>query len=257
MTANTSSEQNTEIIGASRYTNLSARVTVMSSLSRSFMASASDWSRPKGPCQFGPGRTCIRATTLRSNQIANSTLVSRKTTMSTAFTIEAQIVSCEKSAATPGAAAARIAWSITPASRIRWHRRVQRQPHEAVDHADGHGDRQVDGAGGLADGDAAAIRHAEALRRGGGQARDRLLGRAGEELLAVLAAARVELEPPRGEHRLTRPDLRRRRLRGARRGHPAARPRLTLRERDAEVRLGGRARLQVGTELLGQHVQHA
>ncbi|MNI98778.1 hypothetical protein D3C73_1576900 [compost metagenome] len=50
------------------------------------MASASDWSRPNGPCTLGPGRTCIRATTLRSNQIAMSTLVSRKTMISTALT---------------------------------------------------------------------------------------------------------------------------------------------------------------------------
>ena len=64
------------------------------------MASASDWSRPKGPCTFGPGRTCMRATTLRSNQMAMSTLVSRNTTMATALISQIHHVSLLKSAVT-------------------------------------------------------------------------------------------------------------------------------------------------------------
>ena len=66
------------------------------------MASASDWSRPKGPCTLGPGRTCMRATTLRSNQMAMSTLVSRNTTMATALISQIHHVSLLKSAVDRG-----------------------------------------------------------------------------------------------------------------------------------------------------------
>ena len=47
---------------------------MMSSLNASFRPSASDCSRPNGPTRLGPGRTCIRATTRRSYQIANSVI---------------------------------------------------------------------------------------------------------------------------------------------------------------------------------------
>ena len=66
------------------------------------MASASDWSRPNGPCTLGPGRTCMRATTLRSNQMAMSTLVSRNTTMATALISQIHHVSLLKSAVDGG-----------------------------------------------------------------------------------------------------------------------------------------------------------
>ena len=69
------------------------------------MASASDWSRPNGPCTLGPGRCCMRPTTLRSNQIANSTLTSRNTTMATALIRTIHQVSLLKSAVTGGSAA--------------------------------------------------------------------------------------------------------------------------------------------------------
>src|SRR5665647_2752729 len=70
----------------------------MSSLSSSFMASAIGWNRPKGPCTLGPGRICILATTLRSNQIANSTLSSRKTMIPTDLSSRIQPLSLLKSA---------------------------------------------------------------------------------------------------------------------------------------------------------------
>ncbi len=38
------------------------------------MPSASDWSMPQGPCRFGPMRSCIQATTLRSHTMENSTV---------------------------------------------------------------------------------------------------------------------------------------------------------------------------------------
>ena len=60
-------------------TTLSASVGMMSSLKASFRPSASDCSRPNGPTWFGPGRTCIRATTRRSYQIANSVITTRNT----------------------------------------------------------------------------------------------------------------------------------------------------------------------------------
>ena len=62
----------TESTGAMKKTALSARTGRMSSLNASFSPSASDWSRPNGPFQFGPGRCCMRPTTRRSNQIMNS-----------------------------------------------------------------------------------------------------------------------------------------------------------------------------------------
>ncbi len=72
--------------GASRKTTLSAALGMMSSFSASFTPSASDWSRPKGPCTLGPIRCCIRATTRRSNQMLNSVSRTRTRKISTALT---------------------------------------------------------------------------------------------------------------------------------------------------------------------------
>jgi len=74
-----------DMIGAAMKTILSARAGIMPSLKISFSASASDWSAPNGPFQLGPGRCCMRPTTLRSNQIANSVSRSSRTKMITAL----------------------------------------------------------------------------------------------------------------------------------------------------------------------------
>ena len=65
--------------GASMKTSLSAAVGVKSSLNISFMPSASDCSRPKGPFMFGPWRCCMNATTRRSNQMVNRVSTSSTT----------------------------------------------------------------------------------------------------------------------------------------------------------------------------------
>ena len=64
---------------------MSAAFGMMSSLSASFTPSASDWSRPNGPCTLGPIRCCIRATTRRSHQMLNSVSSTRITKISTAL----------------------------------------------------------------------------------------------------------------------------------------------------------------------------
>ena len=69
--------------GARMKTTLSAALGVMSSLSASLTPSASDCSRPKGPCTLGPMRCCIRATTRRSHQMLNSVSSTRTTNIST------------------------------------------------------------------------------------------------------------------------------------------------------------------------------
>ena len=71
MTAKATNAGTVAITGARMKTTLSAAFGVMSSLSASFTPSASDWSRPKGPCTLGPMRCCIRATTRRSHQMLN------------------------------------------------------------------------------------------------------------------------------------------------------------------------------------------
>src|SRR5262249_880763 len=83
MTENAVNAQTAEMTGAKKYTTLSASFGMMSSLNASFSPSASDWSRPNGPTRLGPGRTCMRATTRRSYQIANSVITTRNTKIST------------------------------------------------------------------------------------------------------------------------------------------------------------------------------
>ncbi len=51
----------------------SAVVGALCSLKNSLMPSASDCSSPNGPARFGPMRFCIRAITLRRNQMYRST----------------------------------------------------------------------------------------------------------------------------------------------------------------------------------------
>src|SRR2546423_11306949 len=79
ITENAVNAHTVEMTGAKKYTTLSASRGMMSSLNASFSPSASDWSRPNGPTRFGPGRTCMRATTRRSYQIAKSVMTTRKT----------------------------------------------------------------------------------------------------------------------------------------------------------------------------------
>ena len=68
----------TAIAGASQNSSLSTLVGTMSSFSGSLTPSISDWSRPKGPARFGPGRCCMRPMIRRSAQIANSVMIIRK-----------------------------------------------------------------------------------------------------------------------------------------------------------------------------------
>ena len=72
-----------EMTGAKKKTTLSAARGMMSSLNASFRPSASDCSRPNGPTWLGPGRTCIRATTRRSNQIAEAASCTTRKTKTT------------------------------------------------------------------------------------------------------------------------------------------------------------------------------
>ena len=81
MTAKVMKAGTVAMIGARRKTTLSADLGMMSSLSASFTPSASDCSRPNGPCTLGPTRCCMRATTRRSNQMLNSVSSTRITKM--------------------------------------------------------------------------------------------------------------------------------------------------------------------------------
>ena len=83
ITAKVTNAGTVAMIGARRKTTLSAAVGMRSSLSASFTPSASDWSRPKGPCTLGPMRCCIRATTRRSNQMLKSVSSTRITKIAT------------------------------------------------------------------------------------------------------------------------------------------------------------------------------
>ena len=85
ITENVTNAGTIAITGASRKTTLSAAFGMMSSLSASFTPSASDCSRPKGPCTLGPMRCCIRATTRRSHQMLKSVSSTRTTKISTAL----------------------------------------------------------------------------------------------------------------------------------------------------------------------------
>src|SRR5512133_3158444 len=58
----------TVTIGAMKNNIFSAAAGVNSSLKISLTASAIGWSRPKIPARFGPIRTCMRESTLRSYQ---------------------------------------------------------------------------------------------------------------------------------------------------------------------------------------------
>ena len=65
--------------GASQYTRRSADDGRMSSLTTSFIASASGWSVPWKPTRIGPIRIWIRASPFRSTQVSTSTITDRKT----------------------------------------------------------------------------------------------------------------------------------------------------------------------------------
>src|SRR3954469_26026250 len=68
-----------EMTGAMKYTALSASRGMISSLNGSLRPSARLCNQPPGPLRFGPGRTCMRPISFRSNMIANSVSSSRST----------------------------------------------------------------------------------------------------------------------------------------------------------------------------------
>ena len=86
ITENVTNAGTVAMTGARTKTALSAALGMMSSFSASFTPSASDWSRPNGPCTLGPMRCCIRATTRRSNQMLNSVSSTRTTKISSVLT---------------------------------------------------------------------------------------------------------------------------------------------------------------------------
>ena len=86
ITENVTNAGTTASTGASRKTTLSAALGIRSSLSASFTPSASDCSRPNGPCTLGPIRCCIRATTRRSHQMLNSVSSTRIRKISSVLT---------------------------------------------------------------------------------------------------------------------------------------------------------------------------
>ncbi len=88
--------------GARMNTALSAAVGMMSSFSASFTPSASDCSRPNGPCTLGPMRCCMRATTRRSNQMLNSVSTTRSAKISTALMMMTHHSSSPKPATASG-----------------------------------------------------------------------------------------------------------------------------------------------------------
>ena len=66
--AHTASAGITDSSGAVKYKNRLALVGMMISLIRSLVTSANACSKPNGPILFGPMRTCIQPSTLRSHQ---------------------------------------------------------------------------------------------------------------------------------------------------------------------------------------------
>ena len=119
MTAQAAKAGITESTGAMKKTALSARTGQMSSLNASFSPSASDWSSPNGPFQFGPGRCCMRPTTRRSNQIMNS-VISMSITKTTTTLISDQP---ERVVREQGLGVPRRGTGFTPTSRQCWYRR--------------------------------------------------------------------------------------------------------------------------------------
>ena len=236
------------------------------------MASASDCSRPNGPCTLGPGRSCMRPTTLRSNQMAMSTLVSRNTTMATALISQIHQVSLLKSAVTgarasptilmrwpPGHAGPGARRTRSPASACR----ASRTPTPTA-FVGSHttwsgmsvsttGSDERAGVGG--DGQLAAVLHPDRRGGAGGDAGDGTLGGAGEERLAGLQATRVEQLVPRGEHGGT--GCHGGRLGGGHVGgvDPGAVPPAELVE--LGVHLGQRLQAELHPEGVGEPVQHA
>src|SRR5215207_2456348 len=77
MTANAASAATSEMPGAMGNRTRSAFAGQMSSLKKSFRASARGCSRPVGPTRLGPMRTCNRLIARRSNQVMYAMPVSR------------------------------------------------------------------------------------------------------------------------------------------------------------------------------------
>src|SRR5580692_575604 len=81
----------TEISGANQKIILSASSGMMSSLIRSFTASAIGCSNPCGPTRMGPSRACMSAMTLRSINTMYPATSGRTATMMTAQTSGTQM----------------------------------------------------------------------------------------------------------------------------------------------------------------------
>src|SRR6201991_5254817 len=123
-----------EITGAMKYTRLSAITGMMSSLNASFSPSARLCSQPPGPTRFGPGRCCIRPTTLRSRLIMNSVSTTPIANSATTFRMISQIGSSASSCCVrvmPGCACASRA-VMTPPPREEVRRRSCRHPHKVT-----------------------------------------------------------------------------------------------------------------------------
>src|SRR5439155_2888194 len=108
ITENAVNAHTAEMIGAKKYTTLSAARGMMSSLKASFSPSASDCSSPNGPTRFGPGRTCIRATTRPPYQIANRAITTRNANTATTLMSTSHHGSCPN-------------WSSGPSARFMRH----------------------------------------------------------------------------------------------------------------------------------------
>src|SRR4051812_41606742 len=207
MTENAVNAVTVEITGARKNTALSARAGMMSSLNASFRPSARDWSRPNGPTRLGPGRTCMRATTRRSYQIANSVITTRNTNTNRTLASTSHQTSWPNWSRPSGivgrtsageADADRRAGADAERAVHRGTGRVGRQPHDAVHHSGvdqgGQGDRTAVG-GHL---HVSAVGHADLAGRARAQPDPRGAGRAGQVLVTVLERAEVdELVPGR------------------------------------------------------------
>ena len=133
--------------GAMKYTRLSASTGMMSSLKASFSPSARRCSQPPGPTRFGPGRCCIRPTTLRSQLIMNRVSTTPSANSATTLIRISQIGSSASSCCVGSCLLAGSRSSPPPGRRAR-HRAAARTPGLArvagqPDHAVGQvGQRQ-------------------------------------------------------------------------------------------------------------------
>src|SRR4051812_46710957 len=174
--------------GARRKTALSAALGTMSSFSASFTPSASDCSRPNGPCTLGPMRCCIRATTRRSHQMLKS--VSRTRTRKTRTALRPMT----HHGSWPNSSSIRDLHARARARQVGEQAAPGRGGREPDDVVGDVGDLRRDGDGATVAGD--GDRGAEPLDGGGAQPGHRRPGGGGQGLVALLEDAVVEQEPP-------------------------------------------------------------